>query len=49
MPEILDNANQNRLAVLVCILLMYFLYHASFIPHLIVQSDVRKFLSHFLS
>jgi amino acid transporter len=40
----LDNAKDNRVAVLVCILLIYILYHFAFIPHLIWQSDVYRFL-----
>ena len=36
----LDHAKDNRIAILLCILFIYILYHIAFVPHLIVQNEV---------
>ena len=35
-----DHAKDNRVAVLICILFIYVLYHLAFVPHLLFQNDV---------
>ncbi len=37
----LDHAKDNRVAILLCILFIYLLYHAAFVPHLIWQNEVQ--------
>jgi len=43
----IDNAKENRMAIMVCIFLIYVLYQISYLPYLFVQSDVSINFNYF--